>query len=73
MNIKEALEMVKDGRTIILMDEDESAERIKKYVDVERDPEFAPYIYGENGEIKWGQEVIDIEAEFLEESEIEYD
>lgn len=72
-NIKEVLEMVINEEAIVFMDDDYSGDRIEKITGIKRDPEFAPYIYGENGQIKWGREAIDFDREFIDESDIIYD
>lgn len=73
MKIKKVLEMVKNEEAIVLMDDTNSGARIEKTIGIERVPQFAPYIYGENNEIKWGEKAIDFGRDLIDESEIEYD
>lgn len=70
--IKDVINLVKNGEAIVLMDDVKSVERIEKAIDKKRDVEFAQYIYAEDGVIKWGKEVRDFEADFIDESEIDY-
>lgn len=70
--IKDVINLVKNGEAIVLMNDVRSVERIEKAIDKKRDMKFAQYIYAENGEIKWGKEVRDFEADFIDESEIDY-
>ena len=70
--LKETLEMVKNRESVILLNNQEAVEILENILCLDKASLDKHYLYFEDGECKWGSELVDFSCELIDADEIDF-
>lgn len=70
--LKEVLDMVENREAVILLNNQEAVEILRNMLRLDDASLDEHYLYFENGEYKWGRELVDFCGELIDADEIDF-
>lgn len=71
--VDRALDKVRNGEAIILLDDQEAVKKLEGFIYIGQAPIKAHYLYYNNNNFEWGEEVKDFNCELIDTSDIDFD